>query len=145
MLPVAAARSTAAPAGGRPPNLAPVTPPLLQESGTYPASMQPLPFPVEAVRAAAEQCRTVATLVDEKVSTASTAAATAVGSWTGAYADDFGIAWPGTELSAAELVERLRTLAGQLDDAVDEAAAENERRAGLRAEWDCRARPGEPC
>ena len=66
--------------------------------------------------------------------------------WTGVYADDFGIAWPDTELSATELSGRLRGLAGEIDDAIAEAAAENERRAGLRADWDCRqAGPGEPC
>ena len=108
--------------------------------------MQPLPFPAAVAQAAADQCRAVATLVDEKMSVASTAAATATAAWTGVYADDFDIAWPDTELSATELSGRLRTLAGELEDAIAEAAAENERRAGLRADWDCRqAGPNEPC
>ena len=121
-------------------------PPLVEEVGTYPTWMQPLPFPAAAAQAAADQCRAVATLVDEKMSAASTAAATATATWTGVYADDFGIAWPDSELSATELSGRLRTLAGELEDAIAEAAAENERRAGLRADWDCRrAGPNEPC
>ena len=121
-------------------------PPLVEDVGTYPASMQPLPFPAAAAQAAADQCRAVATLVDEKMSAASTAAATATATWTGVFADDFGIAWPDSELSATDLSGRLRTLAGELEDAIAEAAAENERRAGLRANWDCRrAGPNEPC
>ena len=64
--------------------------------------------------------------------------ATATATWSGVYADDFGIAWPDTELSATELSGRLRSLAGEIEDAIAEAAAENERRAGLRADWDCR-------
>ena len=108
--------------------------------------MQPLPFPVAAAQAAADQCRAVATLVDEKMSVAATAAGTATDTWSGVYADDFGIAWPDTELSATELSGRLRSLAGEIEDAIAEAAAENERRAGLRADWDCRqAGPNEPC
>lgn len=108
--------------------------------------MQPLPFPTAAVQAAAEQCRSMATLVDERMVLASTAAVDARAGWAGAYADDFGIAWPDSELSATELSGRLRTLAGELEDAIAEAAAENERRAGLRADWDCRrAGPNEPC
>jgi len=119
--------------------------PLVEEVGTYPTGMQALPFPAAAAQAAADQCRAVATLVDEKMSAASTAAATTA-SWSGVYAVDFGIAWPDTEMSATELSGRLRTLAGQLEDAIAEAAAENERRAGLRADWDCRqAGPNRPC
>jgi hypothetical protein len=66
--------------------------------------------------------------------------------WSGVYADDFDIAWPDTELSATELTERLRRFAGQLDDAVGAAEAENRRRAALRAQYDCeRAHPNIPC
>jgi hypothetical protein len=66
--------------------------------------------------------------------------------WSGVYADDFDIAWPDTELSATELTERLRRFAGQLDDAVGAAEAENRRRADLRAQYDCeRAHPNIPC
>ena len=110
----------------------------------YPSYMQPLPFPTAAVRGAAEQCRSMATLVDERMSTASTAAGEARAGWSGVYADDFGIAWPDTELSATDLSERLRRLAGDLDDAADAAAEENERRAGLRAQWDCEHDPNRP-
>jgi uncharacterized protein YukE len=106
--------------------------------------MQPLPFPTAAVQAAAEQCRSMATLVDERMVLASTAAVDARAGWAGAYADDFGIAWPDTELSATELPERLRRLAGELDDAVTAAADENTRRAGLRADWDCQHDPDRP-
>ena len=108
--------------------------------------MQPLSFPTADVQAAADRCRSVATLVDERMGTASTAAGEATPSWTGAYADDFDIAWPDTELSATELSGRLRSLAGELEDAIGAAAAENQRRAQLRADWDCQhAGPNEPC
>ncbi len=110
----------------------------------YPSHMQPLPFPTDAVVAAAEQCRSMATLVDERMLVASTAATEARAAWAGVYADDFGIAWPDTEMSATELSERLRRLAGDFDEAVGAAADENERRAGLRAEWDCQHDPDRP-
>lgn len=122
-------------------------PPLLEEtSPTYPAHMQPLSFPDAAVQAAADECRSVARMVDEKMAAASTAAGTATASWTGVYADDFDIAWPDTELSATELSERLRRLAGELEAAITAAADENTRRAGLRSTYDCeRAHPNIPC
>jgi hypothetical protein len=108
--------------------------------------MQPVAFPTASVQAAAARCRSVARLVDEKMAAASMAAATARVTWSGAFADDFGIAWPDTEISATELVERLRRFAGQLDDAVDAAAAENRRRTDLRARHDCeRTHPNQHC
>lgn len=110
----------------------------------YPTHMQPLPFPTAAVQAAADQCRSMATLVDGRMAVASAAAVEARASWAGVYADDFGITWPDTETSATELSERLRRLAGELDDAIDAAAEENERRAGLRAQYDCEHDPDRP-
>jgi uncharacterized protein YukE len=118
----------------------PVAPP------TYPAHMQPLAFPTAATQSAATACRSMARLVDEKVGAASTAAGAATPTWSGAYADDFDIAWPDTELSATELSERLRRLAGELEAAITAAADENTRREGLRSQYDCEhAGPNVPC
>jgi uncharacterized protein YukE len=108
--------------------------------------MRTLPFPTATAQAAAAECRSVAQLVQDRMGAASTAAGAARATWSGVYADDFSIVWPDTETSATELVERLCRLAGDLDDAVDTAAAENRRRAGLRAQYDCeRSHPNVPC
>lgn len=113
---------------------------------TYPEYMQAIPFPAAVVQAAADECRTTARLVDDKMDIASTAAGPARMSWTGVYAADFEIAWPNTEESASELATRLRRLAGELEDAITAAADENSRRARLRAEYDCQRPPGrQPC
>ena len=98
--------------------------------------MQDIDFPTAATRDAAAACRSMATLVDDKVGASSRAATTATATWRGVYADDFGIAWPDTEQSATDLAERLRRLAGELEDAITTAAAENRRRADLRQEYD---------
>ena len=81
----------------------------------------------------------MARLVDEKMAIASSAATEARTRWEGAYARDFGIAWPDTELSAAEVAERLRRLAGELEEAVATVAAENQRREALRQNYDAPA------
>lgn len=108
--------------------------------------MQPRSFPAADVQAAADRCRSVATLVDERMGTAPTAAGEAAAAWTGACADDFGITWPDTELSASELSGRPRPLAGELEGAIVAAAAENQRRAQRRVDWDRQhAGRGGPC
>jgi uncharacterized protein YukE len=109
--------------------------PLL-EGPTYPPWAQPLSFPTADVAAAAAECRSMARLITDKMSLASTAASAARTNWRGVYADDFGIAWPDTELSASELVERLNRLAGQLEGAIATVAEENTRREGLRSDLD---------
>jgi uncharacterized protein YukE len=98
--------------------------------------MQAIDFPTAATQEAAAACRSMARLVDEKMSASSQAAATATAHWRGVFADDFGIAWPDTEQSATDLAERLRRLAGELTDAIATAEAENTRRQNLRAEYD---------
>jgi len=103
---------------------------------TYPPSMQAIDFPTAATQEAAATCRSMAQLIDDKMGASNRAAATATAGWSGAYADDFGIAWPDTEQSATDLAERLRRLAGELTDAIATAEAENNRREGLRAEYD---------
>lgn len=110
----------------------------LVETPSYPAYMQPLSFPTADVQAAAAALRSMARLVNDKMSIASGAATTARAKWRGVYADDFGIAWPDTEESATDLVERLNRLAGQLENAVTAAADENTRRAQMRADLDYR-------
>lgn len=113
----------------------------------YPEHMQPLPFPTAAAQAAADSCRSVARLVHDKMDVAATAAFAARAGWSGVYADDFGIAWPDTEMSATDLVERLGRLARDFENAITAAKDENERRAGLRADYDCQQnrRAGQPC
>jgi hypothetical protein len=105
----------------------------------YPPQMLPVWFPTSAAVAAAAECRSMARLVDEKMAIASNAATEARTRWEGAYARDFGIAWPDTELSATEVSERLRRLAGELEDAVATVAAENQRREALRQNYDAPA------
>ena len=97
--------------------------------------MDPIPFPSAAAGDAAAECRAMASLVNDKMSVASTAAGTARSGWTGPHADDFNIAWPDTEMSASELVERLNRLASDIEAAASAAVAVNRRRADLRSEF----------
>jgi hypothetical protein len=98
--------------------------------------MEPIPFPSAAAADAAAECRSMAGLVNDKITIASTAAGPARTGWTGGHADDFNIAWPDTEMSAGELVERLNRLAADIEAASAAAVSENHRRANLRSEFD---------
>lgn len=102
---------------------------------TYPAYMEPVPFPTAAAQAAAAECRSMARLVDEKMGIVSAAATEARARWQGGYADDFGIAWPDTEQSGSDIADRLRLLAGQIEDALATVVAENRRRESLRQDY----------
>ena len=51
-------------------------------------------------------------------------------------------AWPDTEMSATELIERLNRLAADIEAAAGAAVAENRRRAELRSELDRESRRG---
>jgi hypothetical protein len=106
--------------------------------------MDDIPFPSGAAAAAAAECRAMAALVNDKMSASSTAAATARAGWTGPWADDFNIAWPDTEISASELVERLNRLAVDIEAAASAAVAENRRRADLRSEYYRETHRGQP-
>ena len=112
----------------QPPNVGPVAP-------DYPPSMQEIPFPAAAAAAAAAECRSLAKLIDDKMSAAVLAAIPLGPNWQGAYADDFKIAWPDTQMSSTDLVERLNRLAGDIEAGAQAAVAENRRRADLRSEF----------
>ncbi|MGH3586189.1 MAG: hypothetical protein ACRDQ0_07670 [Pseudonocardia sp.] len=98
--------------------------------------MQPVPFPTGLARCAADQARAAARVINEKMPVVSGAARRATAEWRGGYADDFGLVMPDTEVSASELASRLLRLAAEIDDAIAAAAAENNRRANLRSEYD---------
>jgi hypothetical protein len=104
--------------------------------------MEPIPFPSDAAAAAAARCRSMAGLVNDKMTIASTAAGPARTGWTGGHADDFNVAWPDTEMSATELIERLNRVAADIEAAAGAAVAENRRRAELRSEFDRESRRG---
>jgi uncharacterized protein YukE len=97
--------------------------------------MQEIPFPAAAAAAAAAECRTLAKLIDEKMSAATLAALPFGPNWQGAYADDFRIAWPDTQMSSTDLVERLNRLAADIEAGAQAAVVENRRRAELRSEF----------
>lgn len=101
----------------------------------YPASMQEIPFPAAAAAAAAAECRSLANLVGDKMLAASLAAIPLGPKWQGAYAEDFKIAWPDTEMSGSDLVERLNRLASDIEAGAQAAVAENRRREDLRSEF----------
>jgi hypothetical protein len=112
----------------RPPNVGCVPP-------DYPPSMQEIPFPAAAAAAAAAECRSLAKLIDEKMSAAALATVPLGPNWQGAYADDFKLAWPDTVMSGSDLIERLNRLAADIEAGAQAAAAENRRRADLRSEF----------
>lgn len=98
--------------------------------------MQPVPFPTELAQAAADQARTVARVINEKMAVVSGVARSAAAEWRGGYADDFGLVMPDTSMSASELASRLLRLAAEIDDAIVGADAENRRREALRSQYD---------
>ena len=103
---------------------------------TYPSSMQPVPFPTGLAQCAADQARAAARVINEKMPVVSGAARSATADWRGGYADDFGLVMPDTEMSAFELASRLLRLVAEIEAAITAAAAENNRRANLRSQYD---------
>jgi hypothetical protein len=96
--------------------------------------MQEIPFPAAAAAAAAAECRSLAKLIDDRMFAASLAAIPLGPDWQGAYAEDFKMAWPDTQMSGSDLVERLNRLASDIEAGAQAALAENRRRADLRSE-----------
>lgn len=99
---------------------------------TYPADMQPVPFPTASAEAALTVCDRIASLLQDHLDARPDLVAAARDGWEGAYRDEFDETWSVQSERLSGLKDDLRRLAGRIDDAIGNADTINEQRAELR-------------
>jgi uncharacterized protein YukE len=103
---------------------------------SYPADMQPIPFPTAQATAAKTACERIASLLDRHLQARPGMVASARDGWEGAYRTEFDETWRTQEVRLNGLREDLRTLAGRIGTAMSNASTLNAQRANARADYD---------
>lgn len=102
----------------------------------YPPGYQPVSFRFDLADAAAQACTNTAAALHEATADRQRRAVVAQAEWRGSFRDAFDRDLTDLSRAARHLEDRLRHLAGAIEAAADAAAQENQRRTGLRADWD---------
>ncbi len=103
---------------------------------SYPADMQPIPFPTAQATEAKTVCERIASLLDGHLRARPGMVSSAEDGWEGAYRDDFAETWRTQEVRLTGLREDLRTLAGRIQTAMSNASTLNTQRANARVQYD---------
>lgn len=106
-----------------------------QDGSSYPAHMQPVPFPTAEARAARTVCNRIASLLEDHLEARPAMVTSAQDSWEGAHRTEFDETWSPQSNRLSGLKEDLRRLAGRIDDAIASAATINEQRSTMRANY----------
>jgi uncharacterized protein YukE len=102
---------------------------------SYPAHMQEITFPTGAATEAQTVLNRIAGLLDTSLQARPGMVAGAQDGWEGAYRQEFDETWRIQETRLANLKEDLQTLAGQIQTAMDNVAAENQHRSTQREQY----------
>lgn len=102
---------------------------------SYPAHMQPISFPTGAATKAKSACERIASLLDDHLSARPNMVSECQDGWEGAYRDEFDDTWRIQEHRLVGLKDDLRTLAGKIQTAMDDAETLNNQRATMREEY----------
>jgi uncharacterized protein YukE len=102
---------------------------------SYPAHMQEISFPTGTANEAKTVLNRVANLLDTSLQARPAMVSGAQDGWEGAYRQEFDDTWRIQETRLVGLKEDLQTLAGQIQTAIDNVAAENQSRATQREQY----------
>jgi uncharacterized protein YukE len=105
------------------------------EGGGYPAHMLEVYFPNSVATEAKTVLNRIVTLLNDDLQARPAMVSSAQDGWEGAYRTEFDETWRTQETRLVSLKEDLQTLAGQIQTAMENVSAENERRAGLREQY----------
>lgn len=97
-------------------------------------------FDHAAASAAAERCRRVAGLLDQAAEVVAVGALAAGETWTGRRRNRFDLRFDRLQRRRSVTAEDLRSFAGRIETAAEDATLEQRRRVSLREEWyaECR-------
>jgi uncharacterized protein YukE len=105
------------------------------EGGGYPAHMLEVYFPNSVATEAKTVLNRIVALLNDDLQARPAMVSSAQDGWEGAYRTEFDETWRTQETRLVSLKEDLQTLAGQIQTAMENVAAENERRATLREQY----------